>query len=221
MFQPVPQQRIFRELLGPRPRWVPIYCGVCAKKNPGRPPPMIGEGTGRTVATEFREVTLHLSDSELDPEFVGEKDFGISPEELIGTATTWKKPYGQLHQFVRDSPRVSAEELRGDIVERMPYLTDVQVEEELLDCLGQRRSSRSRTRLAFADVEIRESRSVLSCLQCGVTSTMSRADLARKIEMALAADTLVYVSPAGLTLVSGGANAATGEVREHLPGSQP
>ena len=57
------------------------YCGVCAKKNPGPPPPMIGEGTGRTVVTEIREITM------------GEDDFQVSPAELIAMATTSTKRY--------------------------------------------------------------------------------------------------------------------------------
>jgi hypothetical protein len=186
MFPSVPQQRTFRELLGPRPGWVPIYCGVCAKRSPGRPPPMIGEGTGRTVATEIHEITM------------GEEDFQMSPEELLAMAKTSTKRHGELHQFVKDGPRVSIGELRAAISERMPYLNKQQLDAELEDALGRRRSDVSATRLSFTNVEFVDGRSTITCGECRVTSNLSRAELARKIDRAMELGVRVLVSPGGV-----------------------
>jgi hypothetical protein len=191
---------MFRDVLGSRESWVPLYCGTRAHGIHGRPPPIIGEGTGRTVATEFRRVTLHWSESDLDPEFVGDEEFGLSPGELLATATTWTKPYGELHQFIKDGPRVSVDELRGDIVGRMPYLDQEQINEELRDAIGGSRSSESKSRYAYVDIGIEDGRSALKCHVCGVESKVSRVDLARKIDRAEALGLSVFVSPGGIQL---------------------
>jgi hypothetical protein len=150
IFRSVARQRLFRELLGPREGWVPIFCGTSAHKT-GYRPPIIGEATGRTVASEFRRVTLHWSEAQLDPMNCGDVDFGISAEELLATATTWTKPYGELHQFVRDAPRISIDELRADIAERMPYLDEGQLDEEVHDSLGRRRAQKDGPRVSWRD----------------------------------------------------------------------
>jgi hypothetical protein len=115
-------------------------------------------------------------------------------------ATTWTKQYGELHQFARDAPRVSLDVLRADIAERMPYLTDEQLDVELEDQLGRRRNDASTDRLAWTDVETTDGRSRLRCWDCGVMSTFSRSLLARKIDEAIELGRAVFVSPGRITL---------------------
>jgi hypothetical protein len=184
----VSAQRLHRELLGRRPGWVYLHCGVCAREHAFRALHVIGEGTGRTVVTAIPKITM------------GEEDFAMSPDELLAMATTWTRQHGELHQFVRDAPRVSVDALRADIAERMPYLTDRQVEVELEDQMGRRRNDRSTDRLAWTDVEMTDGRSRLRCWDCGVTSTFSRPLLARKIDEAVERGKALYVSPGRLSV---------------------
>lgn len=149
---------------------------------------MIGEGTGRTVATEIREITM------------GEDDFRMSPEELLAMAKTSTKCCGELHQFVKDGPRVSIDQLRADIFERMPYLDEQQLGAELDDALGRRRSNLSATRLSFAEIGIVDGRSAITCWECGVACNLSRAVLARKIEHSMCSGERIFVSPGGISL---------------------
>jgi hypothetical protein len=185
-----------RELAG----WTLLRCGYCFRKHPGRESPVIGEGTGRRVVTEFREVTWPHWPSDDAEVGLDNPDFGPSLEELLALSKTLTTQAGLLHQVSRDAPRVSASGLRADVTQRNPHAGPRELTAIYEDELSRRRTRESPNRLTVEDVEIEGGHSTITCWDCGKTVVISRKLLARKITESRTARKDVYVAPWGIEL---------------------